>query len=84
MCAADEGAAATARARCGSSVSVISSLPVAALWMRDSGAVFRGVGAGAADAIGLNFKMIRAPGIKGRDIPTTTSTSPPGSCGPGW
>ncbi|MGP3689905.1 agmatine deiminase family protein [Streptomyces sp. IBSNAI002] len=55
MCAADESAAATARARCGSAVTVISSIPVDDLWMRDSGAVFRLDGAGAMDAIGLNF-----------------------------
>ncbi|MFD9333334.1 agmatine/peptidylarginine deiminase [Streptomyces sp. NPDC060028] len=55
MCAADESAAATARARCGSTVTVISTIPVDDLWMRDTGAVFRRDGAGAADAIGLNF-----------------------------
>ncbi|MGW0363729.1 agmatine deiminase family protein [Streptomyces sp. NPDC002990] len=55
MCAADRRAAATARARCGSNVTVISSVPVDDLWMRDTGAVFRRDGAGRADAIGLNF-----------------------------
>ncbi|MFD9356655.1 agmatine/peptidylarginine deiminase [Streptomyces sp. NPDC060031] len=55
MCAADESAAATARTRCGSAVTVISTIPVDDLWMRDTGAVFRRDGAGAVDAIGLNF-----------------------------
>ncbi|MEU9235650.1 agmatine deiminase family protein [Streptomyces subrutilus] len=55
MCAADGSAAAAARARCGSAVTVISSIPVDDLWMRDSGALFRLDGAGAMDAIGLNF-----------------------------
>ncbi|MCX5010106.1 agmatine deiminase family protein [Streptomyces sp. NBC_00555] len=55
MCAADESSAATARARCGSTVTVISSIPVDDLWMRDTGAVFRRDGAGVVDAIGLNF-----------------------------
>ncbi|MEV6957327.1 agmatine deiminase family protein [Streptomyces sp. NPDC051183] len=55
MCAADENAAAAARARCGSAVTVISTIPVDDLWMRDTGAVFRRDGAGAVDTIGLNF-----------------------------
>lgn len=55
MCSADASAAATARSRCGSTVTVISTIPVDDLWMRDSGAVFRRDGAGAVDAIGLNF-----------------------------
>ncbi|MET9319225.1 agmatine deiminase family protein [Streptomyces sp. NPDC003038] len=55
MCAADRRAAAVARARCGSTVTVISSVPVDDLWMRDTCAVFRRDGAGRADAIGLGF-----------------------------
>ncbi|MGW0394540.1 agmatine deiminase family protein [Streptomyces sp. NPDC003042] len=55
MCAADASAAATARARCGSAVTVTSSLPVDDLWMRDTGPVFRRDGAGCVDAVGLNF-----------------------------
>ncbi|MGR4878489.1 agmatine/peptidylarginine deiminase [Streptomyces sp. LARHCF249] len=55
MCAADESTAAAARARCGSAVTVLSSVPVDDLWMRDTGAVFRRDGTGAVDAIGLNF-----------------------------
>ncbi|MFB7463404.1 agmatine deiminase family protein [Streptomyces sp. NPDC056224] len=54
MCAA-AGAAATARARCGSAVTVISSVPVDDLWMRDTGPVFRRDDAGAVDPIGLGF-----------------------------
>ncbi|MEV8535543.1 agmatine deiminase family protein [Streptomyces sp. NPDC051211] len=55
VCAADERAAADARARCGPAVTVLSSIPVDDLWMRDTGAVFRRDGAGGIDAIGLNF-----------------------------
>lgn len=55
MCAADGGAAATARARCGAGVTVLPALPVDDLWMRDTGPVFRRDGAGTVDAIGLNF-----------------------------
>lgn len=55
MCAADASAAATARARCGSAVTVLSSIPVDDLWMRDTGPVFRRDGSGRTDAVGLNF-----------------------------
>ncbi|MFD7627039.1 agmatine/peptidylarginine deiminase [Streptomyces sp. NPDC059851] len=54
VCAADEGAAAAARARCGPTVTVVSSIPVDDLWMRDTGPVFR-LGGGAVDALGLGF-----------------------------
>ncbi|MEV7376065.1 agmatine deiminase family protein [Streptomyces sp. NPDC090301] len=54
MCA-NSGSAAKARQLCGSTVTVISSIPVDDCWMRDSGPVFRTDGAGGLDAIGLNF-----------------------------
>ncbi|TXS14837.1 hypothetical protein EAO70_25815 [Streptomyces sp. adm13(2018)] len=54
MCA-DSGAAAQARQLCGSTVTVITTIPVGDCWMRDSGPVFRTDGAGGLDAIGLNF-----------------------------
>ncbi|MGM9443552.1 agmatine deiminase family protein [Streptomyces murinus] len=54
MCA-NSGSAANARSMCGSSVTVISSIPVDDCWMRDSGPVFRTDGAGGLDAVGLNF-----------------------------
>lgn len=54
MCA-NSGSAAKARSMCGSSVTVISSVPVDDCWMRDTGPVFRTDGAGGLDAVGLNF-----------------------------
>ncbi|MGW2304265.1 agmatine deiminase family protein [Streptomyces sp. NPDC001809] len=54
MCA-NSGAAAKARQLCGSTVTVITTIPVDDCWMRDSGPVFRTDGAGGLDAIGLNF-----------------------------
>ncbi|MFD9036539.1 agmatine/peptidylarginine deiminase [Streptomyces sp. NPDC059567] len=54
MCA-NSGSAAKARSMCGSTVTVISSIPVDDCWMRDSGPVFRTDGAGGLDTVGLNF-----------------------------
>ncbi|MGW8888544.1 agmatine deiminase family protein [Streptomyces sp. NPDC055749] len=54
MCA-NSASAAKARSMCGSSVTVISSIPVDDCWMRDSGPVFRTDGAGRLDTVGLNF-----------------------------
>ncbi|WP_329276417.1 agmatine deiminase family protein [Streptomyces sp. NBC_00691] len=54
MCA-NPGSAARARQLCGSTVTVISTIPVDDCWMRDSGPVFRTDGAGGLDAVGLNF-----------------------------
>ncbi|MEV6474197.1 agmatine deiminase family protein [Streptomyces sp. NPDC051657] len=54
MCA-NPASAAKARSQCGTSVTVISSIPVDDCWMRDSGPVFRTDGAGGLDAVGLNF-----------------------------
>ncbi|MEU8762671.1 agmatine deiminase family protein [Streptomyces sp. NPDC048659] len=54
MCA-NSGSAAKARSLCGSTVTVISTIPVDDCWMRDTGPVFRTNGAGGLDAIGLNF-----------------------------
>ncbi|MEW2486784.1 agmatine deiminase family protein [Streptomyces sp. NPDC048411] len=54
MCA-NSASAARARSMCGSSVTVISSIPVDDCWMRDTGPVFRTDGADGLDAIGLNF-----------------------------
>ncbi|MFE5512016.1 agmatine/peptidylarginine deiminase [Streptomyces sp. NPDC056529] len=54
MCA-NSGSAAKARSLCGSSVTVIGSIPVDDCWMRDTGPVFRTDGRGGLDAVGLNF-----------------------------
>ncbi|MFE5297128.1 agmatine/peptidylarginine deiminase [Streptomyces sp. NPDC056632] len=54
MCA-NSGSAAKARSLCGSTVTVISSIPVDDCWMRDTGPVFRTDGSGGLDAVGLNF-----------------------------
>uniref|UniRef100_UPI000BF10F6B agmatine deiminase family protein n=1 Tax=Streptomyces sp. wa1063 TaxID=1828212 RepID=UPI000BF10F6B len=54
MCA-NSASAARARSLCGTSVTVISSIPVDDCWMRDTGPVFRTDGAGGLDAVGLNF-----------------------------
>ncbi|ALO13058.1 Agmatine deiminase [Streptomyces venezuelae] len=54
MCA-NPGSAAKARSMCGSTVTVISSIPVDDCWMRDTGPVFRTDGRGGLDAVGLNF-----------------------------
>ncbi|MCX5300519.1 agmatine deiminase family protein [Streptomyces sp. NBC_00193] len=55
MCADGSSAASQARSMCGSTVTVISSVPVSDCWMRDTGPLFRVDGAGGLDAIGLNF-----------------------------
>ncbi|MEU9714384.1 agmatine deiminase family protein [Streptomyces sp. NPDC047976] len=52
---ANSGSAARARSLCGSTVTVLTSIPVDDCWMRDSGPVFRTDGAGGLDAVGLNF-----------------------------
>ncbi|MFE4632427.1 agmatine/peptidylarginine deiminase [Streptomyces sp. NPDC056773] len=44
-----------AKSACGTSVTVISSIPVDDCWIRDSGPVFRVNGAGGVDAFGTNF-----------------------------
>lgn len=54
MCANPAGAA-KARSMCGSTVTVISSVPVDDCWMRDTGPVFRTDGSGGLDAVGLGF-----------------------------
>lgn len=55
MCAPDASSASAARAKCGSTVTVISSIPVDDLWARDTAPVFRTDGQGGRDAIGLGF-----------------------------
>ncbi|MEV7416692.1 agmatine deiminase family protein [Streptomyces sp. NPDC089919] len=52
---ANSASAAKARSLCGSSVTVVTTIPVDDCWMRDTGPVFRTDGAGALDAVGLNF-----------------------------
>ncbi|MFE2992227.1 agmatine/peptidylarginine deiminase [Streptomyces sp. NPDC059262] len=54
MCA-NSASAAKARSMCGSTVTVISSIPVDDCWMRDTGPIFRTDGAGSMDAVGLGF-----------------------------
>ncbi|MER5208239.1 agmatine deiminase family protein [Streptomyces sp. NPDC002825] len=54
LCANPESAA-KARSMCGSTVTVISSIPVDDCWMRDTGPVFRTDGYGGLDTVGLNF-----------------------------
>ena len=46
---------ANAQSMCGSSVTVIGTIPVNDCWMRDTGPIFRVNGAGGLDAVGLNF-----------------------------
>lgn len=67
MCATSQAAAAVARSKCGSTVTVISSIPVNDCWMRDSGPVFRTDGAGGRDAIGLNFNAWGSKQAFGKD-----------------
>ncbi|OPC76563.1 peptide ABC transporter permease [Embleya scabrispora] len=55
MMAADSSSASTARSKCGSTVTVISSIPVDDLWARDTAPVFRTDGSGRRDAVGLGF-----------------------------
>lgn len=55
MCADGSTAAARARSMCGSTVTVIGSVPVSDCWMRDTGPLFRVNGAGGMDSFGLNF-----------------------------
>lgn len=52
---ANSGSAAKARSMCGSTVTVVTTIPVDDCWMRDTGPVFRTDGAGGLDAVGLNF-----------------------------
>ncbi|MER5869742.1 agmatine deiminase family protein [Streptomyces sp. NPDC002044] len=52
---ANSASAAKARSMCGSTVTVVTTIPVDDCWMRDSGPVFRTDGAGGLDAVGLNF-----------------------------
>ncbi|MFD0341153.1 agmatine/peptidylarginine deiminase [Streptomyces sp. NPDC127117] len=54
MCA-NSVSASKARSMCGSTVTVISSIPVDDCWMRDTGPVFRTDGSGGLDAVGLGF-----------------------------
>jgi len=67
MCADGSMAAATARTMCGSTVTVIGSIPVNDCWMRDTGPLFRTNGAGGRDAIGLNFNGWGAKQVHGKD-----------------
>ncbi|MDH6109327.1 agmatine deiminase [Kitasatospora sp. MAP12-15] len=52
---ANAASVSKARSACGSSVTVLGTIPVDDCWMRDSGPVFRTSPAGGLDAIGLNF-----------------------------
>ncbi|MEC4571110.1 agmatine deiminase family protein [Streptomyces virginiae] len=52
---ANSASAAKARSLCGSTVTVLTTIPVDDCWMRDTGPVFRTDGAGGLDAVGLNF-----------------------------
>ncbi len=55
MCADGSSNASTARSKCGTSVNVISSIPVNDCWMRDTGALFRRDGSGKLDAVAGKF-----------------------------
>ncbi|WP_327088890.1 agmatine deiminase family protein [Nonomuraea sp. NBC_01738] len=55
MCANGSTNAAKARSMCGSTVTVISSVPVSDCWIRDTGPMIRLDGTGGRDAFGLNF-----------------------------
>ncbi|MEJ8645531.1 agmatine deiminase family protein [Streptomyces sp. MS1.HAVA.3] len=80
---ANSGSAAKARSLCGSTVTVVTTIPVDDCWMRDTGPVFRTDGAGGLDAIGLNFNgwgkkqaHARDTLVAGRIAPTSASPSP--------
>ncbi|MFI9597687.1 agmatine/peptidylarginine deiminase [Nonomuraea sp. NPDC052265] len=55
MCANGSTNASKARSMCGSTVTVISSVPVSDCWIRDTGPMIRLDGTGGRDAFGLNF-----------------------------
>jgi agmatine deiminase len=67
MCADGSAAATTARTKCGSNVTVISTIPINDCWMRDTGPLFRTNGAGGRDAIGLNFSGWGGKQANGKD-----------------
>ncbi|WP_407836412.1 agmatine/peptidylarginine deiminase [Streptomyces sp. DSM 116496] len=52
---ANPASVSKAKSACGTSVTVISSIPVDDCWIRDTGPVFRTNGAGGLDAFGTNF-----------------------------
>ncbi|MEU6309383.1 agmatine deiminase family protein [Streptomyces sp. NPDC047014] len=52
---ANSASAARARSLCGSTVTVLTTIPVDDCWMRDTGPVFRTDGTGGLDAVGLSF-----------------------------
>ncbi|MCX4775965.1 agmatine deiminase family protein [Streptomyces sp. NBC_01264] len=78
MCADGSSAESTARSMCGSTVTVISSVPVSDCWMRDTGPLFRVDGAGGLDAIGLNFNAW------GENATTSTASPPPPTTRTAW
>lgn len=55
LCADGATNASTAKTKAGTTVTVISDIPVDDLWARDTACLFRVDGAGKHDAIGLNF-----------------------------
>lgn len=55
LCADGSNNATLARNKVGSSVTVLSTIPVDDLWARDTGCLFRVSASGKHDAIGLNF-----------------------------
>lgn len=55
LCADGSTHASNARNKCGSTVTVLSDIPVNDLWMRDTGCLFRVDASGKHDAVGLNF-----------------------------
>ncbi|MEU6124552.1 agmatine deiminase family protein, partial [Streptomyces sp. NPDC047123] len=66
MCA-NPASAAKARSQCGTSVTVIDSIPVDDCWTRDTGPVFRTDGTGGLDAVGLNFNGWGGKQTHGKD-----------------
>lgn len=52
---ANPASVSKARSACGTSVTVISTIPVDDCWIRDTGPVFRTNGAGGLDSFGTNF-----------------------------
>ena len=54
MCA-NLASVSKAQSTCGSTVSVISSVPINDCWMRDMGPIFRTDGSGGLDVVGTNF-----------------------------
>jgi agmatine deiminase len=64
---ANQSSVSAARWSCGSTVTVIGSIPVDDCWMRDTGPIFRTDGVGGLDVVGTNFNGWGGRQTHGRD-----------------